>query len=118
MAGCRQIASLKAKMAFKDANLAYQAGDYKKAAAKYEEAIAQDAKLTPAYFYLANSYDNLYKPAKKGEAANDANCRKPSATTGKPLRRSPTIRSFEVSYDTAERVWREKLNDPRRPSPS
>ena len=26
-----------------------------------------------AYFYLGNSYDNLYKPARKGEAANDAN---------------------------------------------
>ena len=72
LASCRQIAGLKAKMAFKDANVAYQANDYRKAAAKYEEAISRDPNFTDAYFYLANSYDNLFKPAKKGEATNDA----------------------------------------------
>src|SRR5205807_1621570 len=31
-----------------------------------------DAKETlPAYFFLANSLDNLYKPSKKGDPAND-----------------------------------------------
>ena len=29
-------------------------------------------ELTPAYFFPRNSLDNLYKPSKKGEAANDA----------------------------------------------
>ena len=27
--------------------------------------------MTVAYFYLANSYDNLYKPSRRGEAEND-----------------------------------------------
>ena len=31
LAGCSQIAGLKGKMAFKDANAAYQGGDYRKA---------------------------------------------------------------------------------------
>ena len=70
-AGCSQVGGLKAKMAFKDANQLYQAQDYRKAAEKYEEALQADPNLTAAYFFLGNSYDNLYKPARKGEAAND-----------------------------------------------
>jgi len=71
LGGCGQINRLKAKTAFKDANLLYQQQDYKKAAEKYEIVVQNDPDLTSAYFYLANSYDNLYKPSRKGEAAND-----------------------------------------------
>ena len=46
----------------------YQQQEYKKAAALYEEAIANDPELSVAYFYLANSYDNLYKPSPQGRA--------------------------------------------------
>ena len=31
-----------------------------------------DPDVVSAYFFLGNSYDNLWKPSKKGEAANDA----------------------------------------------
>jgi len=34
--------------------------------------LKADPNLTAAYFYLANSYDQLYKPARAGEAENDA----------------------------------------------
>src|SRR5215813_5009435 len=70
--GCAKVGEIKAKKAFKSANQAYQAQDYKKAAGLYEEAIAADPGLSVAYFYLGNSYDNLYKPSKKGEPDNDA----------------------------------------------
>ena len=70
---CGYIGMLKAKMAFKDANTLYQPQDYKKAIEKYKEALEHKPDLAMAYFYLGNSYDNLYKPARKGEAANDAN---------------------------------------------
>jgi len=70
--GCAKVGEIKAKKAFKSANQAYQAQDYKKAAAFYEEAVAADPNLAQAYFYLGNSYDNLYKPSKKGEPENDA----------------------------------------------
>ena len=70
---CGYIGMLKAQMAFKDANAAYQTQDYKKAIEKYKEALEHKPDLSMAYFYLGNSYDNLYKPARKGEAANDAN---------------------------------------------
>jgi tetratricopeptide (TPR) repeat protein len=75
--GCGQVNELKARKAFKDANQAYQAQDYKKAAELYEQAIAddpdpKDPSMNVAYFFLANSYDNLWKPSKKGDAENDA----------------------------------------------
>ncbi len=70
--GCAKVGEIKAKKAFKSANQAYQAQDYKKAAGFYEEAVAADPNLGSAYFFLGNSYDNLYKPSKKGEADNDA----------------------------------------------
>jgi tetratricopeptide (TPR) repeat protein len=71
-AGCAKVGEIKAKKAFKSANQAYQAQDYKKAAGLYEETVAADPELAQAYFYLGNSYDNLYKPSKKGESENDA----------------------------------------------
>jgi tetratricopeptide (TPR) repeat protein len=66
--GCSKFNVLKGRMAFKDANTAYAASDYKKAADKYQEALGYDPQLSKAYFYLANSYDNMYKPTRKGEA--------------------------------------------------
>ena len=76
--GCNQYNGLTAKRTFRDANGLYQASDYKGASAKYEEVVALDEDtlhqfhLEPAYFFLANSYDNLYRSAKRGDAANDA----------------------------------------------
>src|SRR4051812_46357000 len=72
--GCGQVNQLKGRKSYKDANVAYQAQDYKKAADLYKVTIEADggAKDTlPAYFFLANSLDNLYKPSKKGDPAND-----------------------------------------------
>jgi tetratricopeptide (TPR) repeat protein len=70
--GCGQFEGLKAKKHFKDANGLYAQSDFRKAAAEYEEAIKADPTLDQAYFYLANSYDNLFKPARKGESVNDS----------------------------------------------
>jgi tetratricopeptide (TPR) repeat protein len=64
--------------AFKDGNKAYAASDWRVAVQKYEEAAQMTAgdatcEWCPAiYFYLGNSYDNMYRPARKGEEANDA----------------------------------------------
>src|ERR1700752_1986020 len=70
-AGCTQVGVLKARMALRDAVKYYQRQDYKQAAAKYEEALKADPTLGDAYFYLANSYDNQYKPSRKGDPGND-----------------------------------------------
>ena len=45
--------------------------DYKKAADLYEEALKDDPTLNQAYFYLGNSYDNQFKPSRRGDPAND-----------------------------------------------
>jgi tetratricopeptide (TPR) repeat protein len=78
LAGCGYLNQVRAMKAFKDGNKAYSASDWRAAAAKYEEAAELTASDTacewcPAiYFYLGNSYDNMYRPARKGEPANDA----------------------------------------------
>jgi tetratricopeptide (TPR) repeat protein len=71
LAGCGKYSELKARKAFKEANQFYTQQDYKKAADKYQEVVENDPNYTVAYFYLANSLDNLYKPSRKGEKAND-----------------------------------------------
>jgi tetratricopeptide (TPR) repeat protein len=73
--GCGKVGELKAMKAFKAANAAYQQQDYRKAVPLYEEAIASAPETQAAhqaYFFLGNSYDQQFKPSKKGEADNDA----------------------------------------------
>jgi len=70
--GCSQVGMVQAKRSFKAANAAYQGQDYRKAAELYEEALKSDPNLNQAYFFLGNSYDNQFKPSKRGDAANDA----------------------------------------------
>jgi tetratricopeptide (TPR) repeat protein len=65
------VGQLQAMKSFKAANQAYQQQDYKKASGLYEEAVAADPNLSQAYFFLGNSYDNQFKPSRKGEADND-----------------------------------------------
>jgi tetratricopeptide (TPR) repeat protein len=77
VAGCGKysISNIRALKAFSDANKLYQKNSYREAADKYEEVIAFNPErnvLGFAYFFLANSYDNQYKPAHKGEPDNDA----------------------------------------------
>src|SRR6266545_5846508 len=69
---CGQFGNLKAKKHFKDGNALYQQADYRAAASEYEAAIASDPEMLDVYFYLGNCYDNMYKPARKGEAENDS----------------------------------------------
>src|SRR3954471_8294239 len=74
-AGCGQVNQLKGRKSYKDANVAYQAQDYKKASDLYRVAVEADPdakEILPAYFFLGNCLDNMYKPSKKGDPANDA----------------------------------------------
>jgi tetratricopeptide (TPR) repeat protein len=72
LAGCGYLNEVRAMKAFKDGNKAYTASDWRAAAEKYEEASQLDPNNAAIYFYLANSYDNMYRPARKGEPTNDA----------------------------------------------
>ena len=77
-AGCGKysISNIRALKAFQDGNQSYRKADYKKAVELYQASVHHNPDLGFAYFFLGNSYDNLYKPAKKGEAENDANLTK------------------------------------------
>ncbi len=72
--GCGKYSwgALTAQKTYKDANALYQGSDWKGAAAKYEQALASDPSRTEIYFYLGNSYDNMFKASHMGEAENDA----------------------------------------------
>lgn len=70
--GKYSIGNLRALMAFKEGNGLYGKADFEKAAASYEEAVQHNPEMGIVYFFLANSYDNLYRPGKKGDPANDA----------------------------------------------
>ena len=118
VAGCGQVGALQAKMAFKDANTLYSGQDYRQAAAKYEEAIAADPNLTAAYFFLGNSYDNLYRPARRGEAANDQLLTKAVDNYKKAasMEQDPKIRQLALEYLVAA-YGPDKLNDPSQQEP-
>ena len=122
--GCAKVGEIKAKKAFKSANQAYQAQDYKKAAGFYEEAVAADPNLAQAYFYLGNSYDNLYKPSKKGEPENDALLTKAVENYQKAAEKlsasddpaNKKLGTLSLQYLVAS-YGPDKLNDPAKAEP-
>jgi tetratricopeptide (TPR) repeat protein len=118
LVACGQLGKLKAKDAFKKANLQYQQQEYKKAAALYEEVLANDPEMTVAYFYLGNSYDNLYKPARKGEAENDGYLTKAIEYYKQAADKAadPKIRKLALEYLVAA-YGADKLNDPTQAEP-
>ena len=118
LAGCAQIGQVRAMKAFKDGNKLYAASDWKAAAAKYEEAIEMDPNNSTIYFYLANSYDNMYRPARKGEPANDAILQKAIANyklAGAKIE-DPKLRTLSLEYLVAT-YGPDKVNDPTLAEP-
>jgi tetratricopeptide (TPR) repeat protein len=118
LVGCSQYGKLQAKRAFKEANVLYAQQEYKRAAALYEEAIAQDPELSVAYFYLANSYDNLFKPSRKGEPENDAYLTKAIEfyTKASEKEQDPTLRKRSFEFLVAA-YGPDKMNDPSQQEP-
>ena len=116
--GKYSISNLRALKTFQDANEKYQKGEFKAAADDYERVIQYNPELGAAYFFLGNSYDNLYKPAKKGEPENDGylpkaveNYKKAiDKLEGKTENRGPEIRKLSFEYLIAA-YGADKLND-------
>ena len=121
LSACGQIGNLQARKAFKEANTLYQAQNYREAATKYEAAIAaspQSPEAVTAYFFLGNSYDNLYKPARKGEADNDALLAKAIENYKISADREtrPEIKKLALQY-LVNAYGPDKLDDPAQAEP-
>jgi tetratricopeptide (TPR) repeat protein len=119
-AGCGKYSfgALKAQKAYKEANDMYKASDWKGAAAKYEYALQNDPNKAEIFFFLGNSYDNMYKVSHAGEAQNDAYIQKAIANYQKAAERAPDpqIKKLALQYLVAA-YGPDKLNDPAKAEP-
>ncbi len=69
--GRYSINNLRSVKAFKDGTEAYKKSAFPEAAKHFEESIQYNGDQGIVYFYLANSYDQMFKPSHKGEPEND-----------------------------------------------
>jgi tetratricopeptide (TPR) repeat protein len=125
-AGCGKysFSNLKAMKAFKEANDHYRGSRWREAADRYEAVIAANPNteaapdFLAAYFFLGNSYDNLWKPARKGEPENDALMTKAieNYTKAAELSKDALIRRRSMEYIVAAYAP-DKLNDPSQAEP-
>jgi tetratricopeptide (TPR) repeat protein len=125
-AGCGKysFSNLKAMRAFKQANDHYRAQRWREAAEQYEAVIAAQPdyksapEFTAAFFFLGNSYDNLYKPARQGEPENDAFMKKAIDNYSKAAEQAtdPIIKRRALEYLVAAYAP-DKLNDPAQAEP-
>jgi len=116
--GCGQFNVLQARKTIKEAHILYAQQDWQRAAQKYEETIQYDPNQNQAYFYLANSYDNLFKPSRKGDLTNDGYLtkavdyyRKASQLAPDPKTRTLALQYLVAAYGS------DKLNDPGQAEP-
>ena len=97
---------------------------WREAADRYEAVIAANPNteaapdFLAAYFFLGNSYDNLCKPARKGEPENDAYMTKAieNYTKAAELSKDPLIKRRSMEYIVAAYAP-DKLNDPSQAEP-
>jgi tetratricopeptide (TPR) repeat protein len=118
LVSCDYIGTLQAKKVFKDANNLYSRQEYRAAAERYEEVISNDPNLTTAYFYLGNSYDNLYKASAAGEPENDSFIQSAieNYRISSERETNPALRKLSLQY-LAAAFGPDKLNDPGSAEP-
>ena len=125
-AGCGKYSlnNLKAMKAFKEANDHYRAGRWREAADSYQAVLdanpdySAHPQFAAAYFFLGNSFDNLYKPARKGEAENDAYMTKAieNYTKAAEVSTDPLIKQRALEY-LVSAYGPDKLADPAQAEP-
>ena len=73
----RSVQRIDGETKFRDANGLYKSSDFKAAAANYERSwrsirtSSTSSYLTPAYFFLANAYENLFQWRRGATPTND-----------------------------------------------
>jgi len=120
VSGCGKysFSSLAARKNIKEAHELYKASKWKEAATAYEAAVSADPTLQGAHFFLANSYDNLYKPSRAGETENDEYMQKAIEWYKKAAEKEPDpiYRQRAMQYLVAA-YGPEKLNQPQEAEP-
>ena len=120
VSGCGRYSfnSLKAAKALKEAHEHYKGNRFRDAAARYEDALVADPDRVEAYFFLGNSYDNLYKPSRAGEPENDAYMQKAIENYRKAAEKetNPEMRVLAMKYLVAA-YGPDKLNNPAEAEP-
>ncbi len=118
VSGCGQFNMLQARKTIKEAHILYAQQDWKRASERYEETIQFDPNQNQAYFFLGNSYDNLYKPSRKGDATNDGYLTKAVEFYKKAsqLDPDPKMRTLALQY-LVSAYGADKLNDPGQAEP-
>ena len=118
LVSCQQFYELRATKVFMDANTQYERADYVAAAEMYEEVITNDPNHMDAYFYLANSYDNLFRPALRGEPDNDLLLEKAidHYISSVDIQTDQAMRTLSMQYLVAA-FGPDKANDPTKQEP-
>jgi tetratricopeptide (TPR) repeat protein len=126
ISGCTFFSELGAVRTFKDANLAYGRGFYDDAIELYEEVLTVidesegselGQMLTPAYFYIGNSYDSLYLPGGR-DPENVANLDEAIRYYELAVEKipEPSMKLLSMQYLVAA-FGPDKANDPSRSEP-
>jgi Tfp pilus assembly protein PilF len=118
LVSCQYVDQLKALRVIKDAHTFYQRGDYEGAAELYEEVLANDPSMVDAYFYLANSYDQQFRPALRGQTDNDRflDMAIDNYITSAERQTSQQMQTLSLQYLVAA-FGPDKLNDPASSEP-
>ena len=127
LSGCAFFGELGAVRTFKDANVAYGRGFYDEAIELYEEVLAVidegggeselGQQLTAAYFYLANSYDNLYRPGSRDtESLHNLDEAIRYYEMAVERIEEPSLRLLSMQY-LVSAFGPDKANDPSRSEP-
>jgi tetratricopeptide (TPR) repeat protein len=94
------------------ANQAYQAQDFAAAVTLYEAALAQNPADVDLHFFLANSYDQLYRPSASGDAANDRYLAQALAHYQRAAERARTPALRKLSNQYLVNAYVNKTNEP------
>ena len=118
LVSCEYIDLLQAKKVIQEAHTQYQRQDYEGAVELYEQVIANDPNMVDAYFYLANSYDNLYRAALRGEPDNDQLLEQAidNYIASVDIQTNPDMRTLSMQYLVAA-YGPDKANDPTSSEP-
>lgn len=116
--GQYSLSNIRALKAFKEANGLYSKKEYKGALEAYNRVLEFNPEFSGiTYFFIGNSNDYLFKPAKKGEPENDAYLTKAIANYKLALEKIKDTDQDAAKYRKLSYEWLiaaygvEKLND-------